>query len=74
MFKTCRRHEELNKTLILKGVHFVGLHYTLVSQYTVQKIKSTATVLDVCGKKAFHTAWHLFSCHQICRSLLLEIL
>ena len=37
MFETYRRHQELNQNINLNSVHFVGLHYIIVSQCTVQK-------------------------------------
>jgi len=38
MFETCRRNEELNYDVNFKKAYvFVGLHYIIVSQCTVQK-------------------------------------
>ena len=36
MLETCIRHQELNKNINLKSLHFVVLYYVIVSQYTVQ--------------------------------------
>jgi hypothetical protein len=38
IFETCRRQEELNKNITLK-VHFVGLHYIIVSMHGTQEYK-----------------------------------
>jgi len=37
MFETRRRRQELNQKINLKSVHFVILHYIIVSQCMVQK-------------------------------------
>jgi hypothetical protein len=39
MFEIFRRQEELNYNITLKSVHFVGLHYIIISHCTVQKHK-----------------------------------
>jgi hypothetical protein len=39
MFEAFRRQEELNYHINLKSVHFVGYHYIIISQCTVQKHK-----------------------------------
>jgi hypothetical protein len=41
----CRRHQVLNQNIHLKGVHFVGLRYTVVSQRLLRDTSSRNTPL-----------------------------
>jgi len=47
MFETCRRHQELNKNINLKIVHFVGLRYIIVSKHVINKMTSLQVLNNI---------------------------